>query len=77
MLQVALADPGASADALRSACEEVLALGEQQERLIDALLTLASSEQGVERPEPFDLADVTGKVVAGRQHRAPNAGACG
>ena len=29
---------------------------QQQERLIDALLTLASGEQGVERGEPFDLA---------------------
>ena len=37
--------------------------GGQQERLIDALLTLASSEQGVEQREPFDLAD-------GRRRRA-------
>ena len=41
---------------LRAACEEALQLGEQQERLIDALLTLATSERGVEHWEPFDLA---------------------
>ena len=74
VLQVALADPGAGAGALRSACEEVLALGEQQERLIDALLTLASGEQGIERPEPFDLADVAGKVIAGRRAEAERRG---
>jgi len=74
VLQVALADPGAGAAALRSACEEVLALGQYQERLIDGLLTLASGERGVERPEPFDLADVTGKVVADRQAEAGRRG---
>ena len=56
LLQVALADPDADAQALRSTCEEALQLGGQQERLIDALLTLATSERGIEQPEPFDLA---------------------
>jgi signal transduction histidine kinase len=74
VLQVALADPHAGPRALRSACEEVLALGQQQERLIDALLTLASGEQGIERPEPFDLAAVTGKVIAGRRAEAERRG---
>jgi signal transduction histidine kinase len=58
VLQVALADPEASVTTLRAACDEVLRLGQQQERLIDALLTLASSERGIERAEPFDLAEV-------------------
>jgi signal transduction histidine kinase len=66
VLQVALADPEASAGDLRSACEEVLRLGEQQGRLIDSLLTLASSERGIERAEPFDLAMVAEAVVAAR-----------
>jgi signal transduction histidine kinase len=66
LLQVALADPDATADSLRAACREVLVLGEGQERLIDALLTLASSEQGVERREPFDLAEITRAVLASR-----------
>src|SRR4029450_8082238 len=39
--QVALADPDASVDSLRAAHERVLASGAEQERLIDALLTLA------------------------------------
>jgi signal transduction histidine kinase len=56
VLQVALRDPDASLDTLRAACDEVLRLGRQQQKLIDALLTLAGSERGIARPEPFDLA---------------------
>lgn len=67
LLQVALADPDATAESLRAACREVLALGAAQERLIEALLTLASGEQGVDRPEPFDLADVAGGVLRARR----------
>jgi signal transduction histidine kinase len=66
LLQVALADPDAGVDSLRAACEEVLVLGRAQERLIDALLTLATSERGVERREPVDLAALAADVVAAR-----------
>ena len=64
VLQVALRDPDASVASLRAACDEVLQLGEQQQELIDALLTLAGSERGISRAEPFDLADVAGTVIA-------------
>ena len=63
LLQVTLADPEASADTLRSACREMLALGHQQEQLIDALLTLAGGYQPIERRDRFDLADLTRKAV--------------
>ncbi len=46
LLQVALADPDADAARLRATCEELLASGREQERLLEALLTLASSERG-------------------------------
>src|SRR5215831_18577859 len=74
LLQVALADPDASAQTLRSACEQVLALGDQQERLIEALLTLASSEGGIEQWEPFDLAAVAWHVVTIRREEAARRG---
>ena len=74
LLQVALADPDATAATLRETCQQVLVLGDQQERLIEALLTLASSERGVEQWEPFDLADVTGKVIEARRHEAVRQG---
>jgi signal transduction histidine kinase len=74
LLQVALADPGATAATLRSTCEEALALGDRQERLIAALLTLASSEGGVEEWEPVDLAEIAGDVVAVRREQAQRRG---
>lgn len=70
LLQVALADPDAPAAELRAACGQAIALGQQQEQLIDALLTLASSERGIEEPVPFDLAAVAGPVL---QNRAADA----
>jgi signal transduction histidine kinase len=70
LLEVALADPDTDADALRSVCQEALALGQHQERLVKALLTLATSERGVESWEPFDLAHITQTVLTGRRHEA-------
>jgi signal transduction histidine kinase len=64
LLEVALADPAATAGELRSTCEELLASGEQQERLVEALLTLASSERGLDRRERLDLAAVAGRAVS-------------
>jgi signal transduction histidine kinase len=55
LLQVALADPNAGAAALRSTCEELLASGTEHERLLESLLTLATSERGLDRREPLDL----------------------
>jgi len=74
LLQVALADPEASVEGLRAACEEALRLGEQQERLVDALLTMATGERGVERWEPFDLGQLTDRVVLARRHEAERRG---
>lgn len=70
VLQVALADPQASVATLRSACEQVLALGRQQELLIGALLTLASSERGIGHREPFDLAGLAATAIADRRDEA-------
>jgi signal transduction histidine kinase len=74
LLQVALADPDATAGTLRETCQQVLTLGDQQERLIEALLTLASSERGVEQWEPFDLAEVTAKATNDRRAEAGRRG---
>jgi signal transduction histidine kinase len=74
LLQVALADPQADALALRATCEEALQLSGQQARLIDALLTLATSERGVESWEPFDLAQLTENIVHSRRQDASRHG---
>ena len=74
LLEVALADPDATAGTLRLACEQALASGEQQERLIESLLTLASSEQGLARMEWFDLSEVAGNVLRSRGQEADRRG---
>jgi signal transduction histidine kinase len=64
VLQVALADPHASAATLRAACEELLASGHEQERLLEALLTLAISERGLDQHDPLDLAILAATVLS-------------
>ena len=66
LLEVALRHPDASADTLRSACERAVAAADEQERLIDALLTLARGQRGLARRDPVDLAAVTRDVLAAR-----------
>jgi signal transduction histidine kinase len=55
LLQVALDDPMTTADVWRSTSEEVLASNAEQERLIEALLTLASSQGGIDHREVVEL----------------------
>jgi signal transduction histidine kinase len=70
LLEVALRDREATNASLRGACERALAAGEQQERLIAALLTLARGERGLDRFEPFDLAAMAASVLATRREDA-------
>ncbi|MEO3795218.1 HAMP domain-containing sensor histidine kinase [Nonomuraea sp. B10E15] len=70
LLEVALTDPDADAEALRSVCREALALGEHQERLVQALLALATSERGVTRWDTLDLAHVVEGVLTSRRAQA-------
>ncbi len=63
LLQVALADPDATEASLRAACQELLACGREHERLLESLLTLASSERGLNHREPVDLAHLAGHVL--------------
>jgi signal transduction histidine kinase len=74
LLQVALADPDADTETLRATCEEPLELSSQQERLIDALLTLATSERGVECWEPFDLGELSRHAIDSRLQQADRRG---
>ncbi|MGY0057184.1 sensor histidine kinase [Streptomyces sp. LZ34] len=74
LLEVTLADPDADPDTLRSACQEALALGEHQERLVQALLALATSERGATRCDTLDLAQVVRGVLASRRDQATEKG---
>ncbi len=68
LLEANLTDPNATIDSFRATSERLLALSQQQAQLTDALLTLASSERGLDRHEPFDLGALTGETL---QNRAP------
>jgi signal transduction histidine kinase len=68
LLELALSDPNASIDSYRHTCEQLLAVGEQQERLIEALLTLSRSQRGLDSHQPVDLAAITAAAVAGADH---------
>jgi signal transduction histidine kinase len=70
LVQLALTDPDATMESLRSAHERVLASGAQQERLIEALLTLTRGQAGLTRREPFDLAVLAEQVLLSRESRA-------
>jgi signal transduction histidine kinase len=70
LLQMTLTDPHATIDTFRSACREVLAVGDQQDRLIEALLVLARSERGLDHRERLDLADVTDTVLTALRPQA-------
>jgi signal transduction histidine kinase len=63
LAQVALSDPDATIQSLRAAHERVLTANHQQERLIEALLTLARSEAGLDQRAPLDLAEVAHHVL--------------
>ena len=67
MLQVALANPTITLDSLRAVCEEVIDAGKEQAQLIEALLTLARSQRGLDHREPLDLGDITDQVLRAHQ----------
>ena len=58
----------------RVTCERLLASSQQQDRLIEALLTLARSEGALNRREPFELGTVIDSVLLSPGLDAANAG---
>lgn len=63
LLQVALDDPDTSTEIWRSTAEELLASNDEQKQLIEALLTLASSESELTAHETLDLAPIVEAAV--------------
>ena len=57
LIEVALDNPNAPGS-LRQLGGTLLAVNQRHERLIDGLLTLASSQQRIDDPTPVDLADI-------------------
>jgi signal transduction histidine kinase len=74
LLQLALDDPDTTAETWRSTSQAVIASNRQQERLIDALLALASSEGGLEHREHIDLSALCDGVLLRRELDAQRLG---
>jgi signal transduction histidine kinase len=70
LLEMVLSDRGATLETYREACRQVLEEGEQQERLIDALLALAQGQQGIHRREAVDLGAMTRQVLDAHEAEA-------
>lgn len=73
LIEVALDNPQAH-ESLRQLGVTLLAVNQRHERLIDGLLTLASSEQGVTKAAPVDLADIARHIITESQSVVQNAG---
>jgi signal transduction histidine kinase len=64
LIEVTRADPASTAATWQDVSRDLLAFNAEQERLVEALLTLASSEAGLGRHESLDLAVVTSAALA-------------
>jgi signal transduction histidine kinase len=73
LIEVTLDDPDAHETARRLGAT-LLAVNARHERLIDGLLTLASSEQRLTDATTVDLADVAGNITRQAAHTARDAG---
>jgi signal transduction histidine kinase len=73
LVEVALDNPQAS-ESLRQLGGTLLAVNQRHERLIDGLLTLASSQQRITDPTPVDLAEVARHLTAELRATARTAG---
>ena len=74
LLERALRKPAPSQALWRATCERLLASSQQQDRLIDALLTLARSEGAVDRREHVDLGALVDSVLLSPELDADKAG---
>ena len=63
LLEETLTDRSATIGSFRATSLRLLALGQDQERLIEALLTLASSERGLEQRERLDIGPLAERVT--------------
>jgi signal transduction histidine kinase len=74
LLEENLTDPAATIESFRAMSRRLLQIGEDQERLLEALLTLASSERGLDRQEPFDLSVIVDQLLLARNADAERIG---
>jgi signal transduction histidine kinase len=69
LLEETVLDPAATVDSFRAQFGELMAVSEQQARLLESLLVLATSERGLDRLESVDLCGLAGDVVRAAEQR--------
>jgi signal transduction histidine kinase len=74
LLEETLTDPNATIDSFRGMSRRLLALGKEQERLLEALLTLAAGERGLDHRQPFDLSALADEVLMAPRPEADRLG---
>jgi signal transduction histidine kinase len=72
LLEEAVMDPDATLDSYRARFEDLMVVSEQQARLLDSLLVLATSERGLDSSESVDLVEQVGGVLRAAEPRAWN-----
>jgi signal transduction histidine kinase len=70
LLEEAVLDPDVTVDSFRAQFEELMIVSEQQARLLDSLLVLATSERGLDCLESVDLSGLTGDVLRAAEPEA-------
>jgi signal transduction histidine kinase len=68
LLELALSHPDPTVESYRHTCEQLLAVGEQQEYLMEALLTLSRSQRGLNSRQPVDLAAIAATAATAADH---------
>jgi signal transduction histidine kinase len=70
LLEMVLGDPHPTVESFRATCADVLESEQQQAKRIEALLTLAQGQAGLDQPQPVDLARITDHVLLTRRPEA-------
>jgi signal transduction histidine kinase len=74
LLEETVIDPDATADEFRAQFGQLMVVSEQQARLLESLLVLATSERGPDRLESVDLSGLTGDVLRAAEPEARRLG---
>jgi signal transduction histidine kinase len=63
LLEESLIDRDATVESYRSQFERLLTIRKQQGRLLESLLTLSTSERGLDHSEPLDLSEIARRAL--------------
>jgi signal transduction histidine kinase len=70
LLEETVLDTNATAEEFRAQFEELMVVSEQQARLLESLLVLATSERGLDRRQSVDLSGLTDDVLRAAEPKA-------